>query len=166
LKFFFQEKDISITFELPDKCIEINGDRNRIKRTIANLLGNSIKYSLDGEEIRVRCRVVDGCDHSLKSFFGAKIYRRLQPGQSYILTTVHDNGFGIPKKYQQAIFEKFFTLDTRDGQGRRGLGLGLAFCKLVVEAHGGAICAKTPPRSEITKKTRGCLFSFLLPYGI
>jgi signal transduction histidine kinase len=70
--------------------------------------------------------------------------------------TVADTGIGIPPEYRQRIFERFTRLENADGV--KGTGLGLAFCKLAVEAHGGRIWVE----SEVN---RGSQFKFTLPLG-
>jgi signal transduction histidine kinase len=55
---------------------------------------------------------------------------------AFITVSIIDNGPGIAKKDQQKIFEKYAQLENGTG---KGFGLGLAICKLIVEAHGGAI---------------------------
>jgi signal transduction histidine kinase len=67
---------------------------------------------------------------------------------------VRDTGQGIPAESFGRIFEKFGQLDSR----RVGTGLGLAFCKLAVEAHGGRITVVSTPGS-------GSTFSFTIPVG-
>jgi NtrC-family two-component system sensor histidine kinase KinB len=66
---------------------------------------------------------------------------------------VLDMGPGIPLKYRETIFERFAQLGGR----RRGTGLGLAFCRLAVQAHGGRIWVEDNPRGQ------GSAFSFTLP---
>jgi len=71
-----------------------------------------------------------------------------------MLFTVSDTGPGIPAEYRQRIFDRFVRLESV--KGLRGTGLGLAFCKLAVEAHGGRIWAE----SEVNQ---GSHFRFILP---
>ena len=67
-----------------------------------------------------------------------------------------DTGSGIPAEYQEKIFEKFGQVEAGTGVKRYSTGLGLTFCKLAVEAHGGRICVE----SELGK---GSTFWFTLP---
>ena len=55
---------------------------------------------------------------------------------------VSDNGPGIPKEEQKRIFDMFYTRENKNADSRRGLGLGLALCKSIVNAHGGTIMAE------------------------
>ena len=52
---------------------------------------------------------------------------------------VTDTGMGVPQEYREKIFEKFGQVEARENKARASTGLGLAFCKLVVEAHGGRL---------------------------
>jgi PAS domain S-box-containing protein len=163
LEIFSQEKQITIHCELPPDPINLSGDRSRLRRACLNLISNAIKYSPNGGKISITSRSVEGKGKILRKIFAPSAFDRIHPVSRYILTTIEDNGFGIPVEYQQAIFEKFFTIKPRDGEGRRGLGLGLAFCKLVIEAHGGVIVAMVPPSNAKKGQNRGCQFQFLLP---
>jgi len=73
-----------------------------------------------------------------------------------VLFTVADNGPGIPKEYQELIFRKFEQVRTPNAPRVRSSGLGLAFCKLAVEAHGGRIWVQS-------EEGRGSAFHFWLP---
>ena len=74
--------------------------------------------------------------------------------------SVKDNGDGLAQKYHQKIFDKFEQLKLKSKEGRVGSsGLGLTFCKLAVEAHGGKIWV------ESKGEGRGWTFRSLLPIG-
>ena len=73
------------------------------------------------------------------------------------LFTVADDGVGIPPEYHDLIFRKFEQVRTPHIPRVRSSGLGLAFCKLVVEAHGGRIWVKSGPERQ------GSAFHFWLP---
>lgn len=68
---------------------------------------------------------------------------------------VHDSGSGIPPEYRERIFDRFVQVKGPRGR-RRGTGLGLTFCKLVVEAHGGRIWVES-------EEGKGSTFYFTLP---
>lgn len=95
----------------------IRCDEELIYRVVTNLLDNAVKYSPVGSEIEV-----------------ATTFSR---GRARF--TVCDHGTGIPPEFHTRIFEKFGQVEARSRGGRRSIGLGLAFCRLAVEAHGGAI---------------------------
>ncbi len=91
-------------------------DQDIIHRVLINLIGNAIKASPKGAAVEVHTKDED----------------------SQMIVEVCDSGRGIPKKLQHTLFDKFTSIE--DGESGRGsVGLGLAFCKLAIEAHGGNI---------------------------
>jgi signal transduction histidine kinase len=107
-------------------------DAEIIGRVIENLLINALKFAPEGSELKLAV-LRDG------------VFARV---------SVTDAGPGIPAESQQRIFEKFAQLEHENR--RLGVGLGLAFCKLAVEAHGGEIGVLSQPG-------RGSTFWFTLP---
>ena len=69
---------------------------------------------------------------------------------------VADSGPGVPAGSETKVFDKFFRGATISPDGRRGVGLGLAICKAIVDAHGGTI-------SVVNKSTGGAVFTVTLP---
>ena len=94
---------------------EIRGDPNRLRRAIANLVGNALKYTPEGGSVRVDLEVKDG----------------------RVSVAVVDTGRGIPKDDMPYIFDPFFRV--AEHQDVDGSGLGLAMVKSIVDAHGGSI---------------------------
>jgi signal transduction histidine kinase len=76
---------------------------------------------------------------------------------------VVDQGPGVPVEYQQAIFEKFRQVEISEAGVAKGTGLGLAFCKLAVEAHGGSISMHSPVFECPEEQKRGSAFIVKLP---
>ena len=76
--------------------------------------------------------------------------------QRSISVSVTDTGPGIPEEYREKIFEKFSQVEEQEDRQGRGSGLGLTFCKLAVEAHGGRIWVE----GEVDQ---GSTFTFTLP---
>jgi signal transduction histidine kinase len=99
---------------------------------MTNLLDNAVKYTPVGGTITLR----------------------IEPQEANILFTVSDTGSGIPPEAQQYVFDRFARLN--NAKGVRGIGLGLAFCKLAVEAHGGQIWVES-------EKDQGSQFKFTIP---
>lgn len=161
---FLEDKKLEVTFETQTPVIEIYCDLFRIKRTIGNLLSNAINYSITDGKILISTRIVRGDEPKFISSVPPKYQSRLDKGERYFLATIADTGYGIPEEYQESVFEKFFTVKTEEGLGRRGIGLGLAFCKLVIEAHGGVIFCRTPSGSVVGERTPGVEFHVILPY--
>jgi signal transduction histidine kinase len=103
-------------------------DTGLIARVLQNLVGNAIKFTPPNGVIRVSARTEEK-----------------QRG-SVILVAVRDTGPGIPPEIAGRLFQKFVT----GRQTGRGSGLGLAFCKLTVEAHGGRIWVESTPGNGAT----------------
>jgi len=160
---FFSDKNLKVIHSTKNDNIGIEADLVRIKRTITNLISNSINYSVPCGLITIETRQVFGRNKVLRENLKEHLLKKVHPGQKYLWLTVRDQGYGVPEEYQEAIFEKFFTVETKEGLGRRGIGLGLAFCKLVVEGHGGVIFARTPKARSKNPKAPGCEFHILLP---
>ncbi len=92
-------------------------DRDTIARVVQNLVSNAVKLTPPGGDVRVT----------------------LQPLPAHLRIEVCDHGPGIAAQYHPKIFEKFGQLDTNVRQSVPSSGLGLYFCKLAIEAHGGRI---------------------------
>ena len=111
------KKKHKIEFYRKEEQLILPVDPSIIRRVVDNLLNNAIKFTPSGGEIKI----------SIEKFNGKiKVY-------------VRDNGPGIPKKDQDRIFKKFEQAKIRSEKKRYSAGLGLAFCKLAIEAHGGKI---------------------------
>ena len=115
----------------------VPADREIFRRIVINLVGNAAAISPEGGKISVSAAKSEG-DEAL-------------------VVSVQDEGPGIPKEYQERIFDKFFQAGSRQqSQGQISVGLGLTFCRLAVEAHGGSIWVESEPG-------HGARFSFSLP---
>ncbi|HDN79304.1 MAG TPA: hypothetical protein ENG33_02405 [Chloroflexi bacterium] len=128
------EEDKEITVDIPEGLPPLNADREMIRRVLANLVSNAIKHTFEGGHI--------------------KIAARMKGEEMWI--SVQDDGEGIPPEYHQKIFEKFARVKEKKLGYKTDTGLGLAFCKLAVEAHGGRIWVE----SEVGK---GSTFTFTIP---
>jgi len=125
-------KNITIEKEAEDDVPDANIDEDMIRRVMLNLLENAYKFSPNGSTIKI----------------GAA-----QKGD-LIMVWVDDQGSGIPEKAKEKIFDKFVQVHTESPI--KGLGLGLAFCRLAVQAHGGKIWVENLPQG-------GSRFFFTLP---
>jgi two-component system sensor histidine kinase/response regulator len=124
----------AVEFRPPEEAVVALADPDVIRRVIANLVGNAVKFTpRDGE---ARVQVVSASS-------GPEV-------------RVQDDGPGIPVEFHAQIFEKFGQAGGNGGRQVRSSGLGLTFCKLAVEAHGGWIGVE----SEVGK---GSTFRFTLP---
>lgn len=157
------DKNLHIKHTFHQENLDVNLDLIRMKRTITNLLSNAINYSVSGGSIHVRARRIFGRNKELQKALKDSFKDRIEPSRKYLWVIVKDQGYGVPEEFQEAIFEKFFTVESKEGLGRRGIGLGLAFCKLVTEAHDGVIFARTPAIKPKKQKTPGCEFHLVVP---
>jgi len=164
LKFHLDDKGITIRYQVPPKPLKMAGDSVRLTRIFVNLLDNAIKYSPEGGVIEVSTTMVSGSDlKSVKNGVPSHYREALVDGRFYILNEIIDSGVGIPEKYQDSVFDKFFTIRTMNLPERRSIGIGLAVCKQMVEAHDGCIWLKSPTTQWDSRKNEGCIFSFVLP---
>jgi signal transduction histidine kinase len=131
--------------ELPVRC-----DRDRIIQVVENLLENAIKFSPSGGAIAVRLRA-DGAVASAGGGDGV--------GANRAVVEVADEGPGVPEEARRRVFERFVQLappPRGDGGEGRGVGLGLAICREIVEAHRGEIWVTG-------NRPGGSVFGFALP---
>lgn len=128
-----ENKQQHINLILPSKLNMVLVDADMVRRVIMNLLENASKYSPSGSMVQV----------------GAK------DSEEHVQIWVQDDGPGVPATERSRIFEKFTRLSLRE-QTTKGLGLGLAYCKLAVEAHAGRIWVESEPGE-------GACFIFTLP---
>lgn len=119
----FTNKRIRLVLEVAPDLPSFPGDENKLRRVLVNLLGNAIKFTSTGGEITIA--VTNGRDAS--------------GNEPFLAFSVSDTGEGIPAEAFGRIFEKFGQVTSRAGGRTMSTGLGLAFCKLAVEAHGGRI---------------------------
>ena len=160
------EKKLRVCFHQKGEKLPCNFDVFRMERVISNIISNAINYSVTGGEIEIQNSIIRGDNPLIESLRSIKDLRVINPQQQYIWIRIADTGFGVPEAYQESIFEKFFTIENEDGLGRRGIGLGLAFSKLVLEAHQGVIFCKTPKRATVNTRSPGLEFNLLLPFDV
>lgn len=127
-----KNKDQLVELSLPEELPPVTADGDMIRRVLSNLLENAVKFAPAGGEICVGARE-EGDD---------------------VLMWVKDNGPGIPGSERERIFDKYARLRAKEGP--KGIGLGLAYCRLAVEAHKGRIWVESEPGE-------GSSFCFTLP---
>ena len=106
-----------IALEQEEEFILVRVDARLIVQVIINLVDNAVKYTAPGSTITVR------------------VFKK----EKMAVVEVADDGEGIPDEAKGKIFEMFYTANNGIGDSRRSLGLGLALCKSIVNAHGGTI---------------------------
>jgi heavy metal sensor kinase len=124
----------SMTLSACLEPVRVMGDAVRLAQVITNLLSNAVQYNRMGGEILVSLKA-----DATEAFF-----------------SVSDTGCGIPEESRSHIFERFYRVDRARSRTSGGNGLGLAICKSIVDAHGGAI-------DFTTELNRGSTFSVRLP---
>ncbi|OGR91232.1 MAG: hypothetical protein A2992_03455 [Elusimicrobia bacterium RIFCSPLOWO2_01_FULL_59_12] len=122
-------------FSAREDLPSVEGDRALLGRVLGNLLSNALRHTPLGS---------------------GEVFVTLSRRGDQLAVEVRDNGQGIPQEYQTRIFEKFVQVERKRAHLRTGTGLGLTFCKMAVEAHGGRIFVYSAPEE-------GSTFTFLLP---
>jgi len=125
------------------------GDADRLLQVISNLLENALKYTPSGGHVAVAVTNVDRAAAPAKA--GGDV---ATPAGDFARLTVTDDGPGIDPADLPFVFDRFYR--AQGSRGTPGAGLGLAICRALVEAHGGAISAGTAPGG-------GAQFAVLLP---
>jgi len=129
------EQGGKLTYHLDAAHHLIKADNVHLTNIIYNLLDNAVKYTDASPQIDVSTRNADG----------------------EILLSIKDDGIGIPKEYQEKVFDKFFRVPTGNIHNVKGFGLGLHYLKIVVNAHKW----KLDLQSE---KNNGSTFTICIPY--
>ncbi|MNC09975.1 Alkaline phosphatase synthesis sensor protein PhoR [compost metagenome] len=111
----------SISFELQLKTFRIEADHDLLNQVWTNILGNSIKFSNEGDTVTVSIR---------------------QDGRN-VIVRITDTGIGISQEDQQRIFERFFKADRSHSRQYGGSGMGLAIVKQIIMLHSGDIRAES-----------------------
>jgi len=123
-----------IVADLRNRLPSVNIDAKRIRQVVDNILDNAIKYSEGGGRVVVQA----------------------QRAESELLVSIADQGIGIPAKELPSVFDRMYRIEQRLTPDIGGVGLGLAICKGLVEAHGGRIWVDS-------KVGQGSTFYFTLP---
>ena len=128
-------KNISIKIDCPDSLAAVVNPP-LIEQALINLIGNAVKYSMEGKTVAVRAAVEAG---------GVKF-------------SVQDEGYGIEPEHLDRLFERFYRVDKGRSRQEGGTGLGLAIVKHIAQAHGGAVSVQSTFGS-------GSKFSMFIPAG-
>ncbi|MCB0834572.1 MAG: response regulator [Bacteroidetes bacterium] len=134
--FMMQKYKIESHIEVEAGTPDVAADKDMVHRIVGNLLHNAIKHSTSGGVITLSAR------------------GDTRNGRMYV--SIKDTGEGIPPEYTEKIFEKFAQADLKKLGLKTDRGLGLTFCKLAVEAHGGKIWVDS-------QVGQGSNFQFFLP---
>jgi signal transduction histidine kinase len=125
-----------VSLESTFEAQKIRADEDLLRRTIANLVENAVRHAAADTSVTVGIATIDGS----------------------VEIRVVDRGPGVPAELRERVFDPFVQVEGKDMQSTRtGRGLGLAFCKLAVEAHGGKIW--------VEDGSPGAIFCLRIPNG-
>lgn len=128
------DRNLQLTRDIAPDLRALNADENTLRRVFVNLLSNAIKFTPREGRITFSAR----------------------QEKEFVLFAVQDTGEGIPETALAHIFEKYRQVENRKSGRRNSTGLGLTYCKMAVEAHGGRIWAQSTPGA-------GSTFFFTIP---
>jgi signal transduction histidine kinase len=115
------ERAHTLTVDVPERSLLVNGDALRLTQALGNVLGNAVKYTDRGGHIELKA-AAQGADVEIR---------------------VRDNGIGIPSERLPLIFDLFTQLDRKSDHPQSGLGIGLALVRRLLEMHGGSVEARS-----------------------
>jgi two-component system sensor histidine kinase/response regulator len=121
--FLAESKKIDLQLCLPEQAHYLSLDAKLMQRVLDNLFSNALKFSPSQSTVGVTVEFLNQTNGEVSPAFRLKIA---------------DEGPGVPEQYRRSIFDKFKIIDLHKKEVPQ-IGLGLAFCKLVIEAHGGSI---------------------------
>ncbi|MBM4271585.1 MAG: response regulator [Deltaproteobacteria bacterium] len=113
-----KERGITMGIQAPESVPTIVGDEESLTRVFTNIIGNAIKYTPEGGKIMIS----------------------VENDEYYVTVSIADTGSGVPADKLPFIFEPFFRVRGKN-ERHRGSGLGLTFCKKIMDSHGGEIGA-------------------------
>ena len=111
-----EERQIQVDLDLPESLPKVQGDYDKLKQVLLNLISNAIKYNRPSGRIHISA----------------------QDEGKIVNVLIRDTGHGILPEHRRELFQKFYRVPGSD-QHATGTGLGLSICKKIVEAHGGQI---------------------------
>ena len=127
-----------IEVSIPDDILMVPMDARLIAQVFINLLDNAAKHNPDGKEISITVEE--------------------DTVRNQVRCCVADRGTGISKEDLPHVFQMFYTTSSKGADAKTGVGLGLAICQSIIEAHGGTIHAENRPEG-------GAQFIFTIPLG-
>lgn len=131
-----EEHRLGVELALAAAPLRARCDPRRVEQVLVNLLGNALKYAPAGSAVRIESRALR------------------EAGREFVEVAVLDAGAGVPARERERIFEPY--VQVAESRKAGGLGLGLAICRRIVEAHGGRIGVEPRPGG-------GSRFAFTLP---
>ncbi len=117
MKLHFEKHTVITKLDVNGYDHFVNGDKVHLTNLFYNLLDNAIKYSRKNPNINIQ----------------------ISEGEEYVIIEIVDQGIGIPKQYQDKVFDRFFRVPQGDIHNTKGYGLGLNYVKEVVNKHQGKV---------------------------
>ncbi|HKP39159.1 MAG TPA: PAS domain S-box protein [Pyrinomonadaceae bacterium] len=130
-----EAKQIHLDLQIPSAVPPVSGDPARLQQVIWNLLSNAVKFTPKGGEISV-------------------VLRQFESSAEIV---IRDNGIGISPEFLPFVFERFRQAESAATRSHRGMGLGLAIVRHLIELHGGTVIA------ESEGEDKGSTFTIRLP---
>ena len=146
-----QSRDNRENYELQITNYELLGDPDRLQQVVLNLLSNAVKFTPEGGQVEVRLSIVNS------SLFMVDGDKQLTISK-YAQIQVVDTGKGISADFLPYVFDRFRQADSTSARSNKGLGLGLAIARHLVELHGGTI------QVESLGIGQGATFTVKLPF--
>ena len=134
LKLHFEKSNVSITTDFANKNYSVFGDKVHLTNLLHNVIDNAIKYSPENPIIKLS----------------------LDVKEEIVNFKISDQGIGIPKAYQDKIFDRFFRVPKNDTHNVKGHGLGLHYVKTILEQHAGSI-------NVVSKENEGTTLIIQIP---
>ncbi len=131
-----KSSEYKITVSSEQEYLLAQIDVKLVIQVLINIIDNAIKYTPVGSEIRIH----------------------LKKQGRFIVVSIADNGPGVPDSAKPHVFEMFYSAANKIADSRRSMGLGLALCKSIIDAHGGEITVSDAV-------PHGAVFTFTLPAG-
>jgi signal transduction histidine kinase len=137
-----REQQVRVTIQALEPQM-VQGDGQRLKQLLRNLVDNGIKYTPPGGQVTLALRTVirDGAEANPKSGYPLDVRnpKSAELAGRWAEIEVRDTGIGIPPEALNRIFDRFYRVDPSRSRESRSAGLGLCIAKTIAEAHGGRI---------------------------
>ncbi len=146
-----QKKQIKLTTKRDPDLPRITADRDKIRQSIVNLLGNAVKFTPSGGTIEVFASLWEGPRR-----YSGDTGRFGPADERFIRIDVKDTGIGIPKDKLMLVFNSFYQVDNSITREYGGTGLGLSIVKRFIEAHKGEVWVDS-------EENMGTVFTLLIP---
>ncbi len=140
-------RQIAFGTRVSDDVLAAELDPDLVTRVLENLVANALKFTPPGGRV----------DLELDAAVPEQVERCSAACRTALVFTVRDTGPGIPLEERERIFEKFAVIESRKAGRKHSTGLGLAFCRAAVRAHGGAVWVEGEPGA-------GSVFRVVLPF--